>query len=242
MSPDGHNSGLSRRRVLGYAAAGFTGLGTTALADESTHRQSDPDGHIITFPECDKAIVEGDWALIFYTGIEYLKSGPQGFRDTQGTAKDGITVLDDSGKSNPIVIRDVRLHYKKNPDPDLATGYVYFRENPNLKQCKKNMSGNSSLNSHHIVVFGGGGQTRHQYSFTVEGTISPSGSAGGAPIADKHVGFNGGSGKYADEITNNGQTAKGWVAGGGDAYDFTGDIKQSSWDGATVYLDGNQIN
>ncbi|WP_266078491.1 hypothetical protein [Haladaptatus caseinilyticus] len=71
--------------------------------------------------------------------------------------------------------------------------------------------------TNHIIIYGGGSRNVIQYAFSVSGQLEKSGEAGGAPISDSHVGVN-----DEDTISRDGTHASGAVAGGGDAYWFTG--------------------
>ncbi|WP_227353649.1 hypothetical protein [Haladaptatus salinisoli] len=87
----------------------------------------------------------------------------------------------------------------------------------------------------HLVVFGGSPRNVVQYRFAVSGKVRKSGRSGGAPIADRHV-------TKDDEDTITGKRVRGAVAGGGDAYRFSGELRRFRMDGdATVYLNGREI-
>jgi hypothetical protein len=87
----------------------------------------------------------------------------------------------------------------------------------------------------HLVVFGGGPQNVVRYRFAVSGQIRKSRENGGAPIANRHVTID-------DEDHISGKRVRGAVAGGGDAYRFSGELTRFRMDGdATVYLNGRHI-
>lgn len=110
------------------------------------------------------------------------------------------------------------------------------------REYPKGIPGDGTSLPNHIVIFGGGGSNVIYYEFSVSGEIEPSSESGGAPIADRYVSFNDDTpGREGDRIS--GQTARGAVAGGGDAYRFSGDIVSFEIDGgAQVYLNGEQVN
>ncbi|WP_435155132.1 hypothetical protein [Haladaptatus sp. DFWS20] len=71
--------------------------------------------------------------------------------------------------------------------------------------------------ANHIIIYGGGSRNVIEYAFSVSGRLEKSGESGGAPISDSHVGVN-----DEDTISRDGTHASGAIAGGGDAYWFTG--------------------
>lgn len=232
MPTDDSSPRISRRHVLGYATAGLTGTSVTALArDGPREAQSDPDGNVITFPDCRTAVVEGDqWEMI--RAFEVRGSDDDTTRDTRPDG-DGVTRLSVSDGVEGYIDRvqcftEVREEY-----------FVAFeRENPDADRCTDSLRSSADR---HVVIFGGGGGDRREYRFTAAGEITPSDSARGAPIEDEHVSFNT-AGEYRDSISDDGRTARGWVAGGGDAYDFTGEILESEWGDCRVYVDGDRRN
>ncbi|WP_458205902.1 hypothetical protein [Haladaptatus sp. NG-SE-30] len=88
--------------------------------------------------------------------------------------------------------------------------------------------------SNHIVIFGGSPQNVVHYQFAVSRKVRKSGENGGAPIASRHVTID-------DEDSISGKRVRGAIAGGGDAYRFSGELSQFRIDGdATVYLNGQK--
>ncbi|USZ67350.1 hypothetical protein NGM10_11475 [Halorussus salilacus] len=85
-----------------------------------------------------------------------------------------------------------------------------------------------------VVIFGGGGSSRISYELAVSGRIEKDDSAGDAPIADRYVSVD-------SEDAISGSTASGVVAGGGDAYLFSGSVREFTADGnAQVYVNGQR--
>ncbi len=104
-----------------------------------------------------------------------------------------------------------------------------------------NATGGHTIN--HIVIFGGSPETVIEYEFTVSGRLRKSGSGDGAPIANRFVTVDG-----EDQVSNRGQSASGAIAGGGDAYRFTGRITRfrvslsaKRQNEAKVYLNGRRV-
>ncbi len=102
---------------------------------------------------------------------------------------------------------------------------------------------NENGTTSHIVIFGGSPDTVIEYGLTVSGRLRKSGHSGGAPIADRYVTVDG-----EDRISNRGQHASGAIAGGGDAYRFTGRITRfrvslssARQNEVSVYLDGRRV-
>lgn len=89
---------------------------------------------------------------------------------------------------------------------------------------------------HHLVVFGGSKGNRMGYEFGVSGEVRKSGLSGDAPIEDQYV-------TVDDTDVISGSNVSGRIAGGGDAYRFSGELRTFEADGdLTVYLDGEEID
>ncbi len=95
----------------------------------------------------------------------------------------------------------------------------------------------------HLVIFGGSPKAVIEYEFSVSGRLRKSGSGDGAPIADRFVTIDG-----EDRISNRGQHASGAIAGGGDAYRFTGRITRfrvslsaKRRNEVKIYLNGHRV-
>lgn len=85
-----------------------------------------------------------------------------------------------------------------------------------------------------VVIFGGGGSNRISYELAVSGRIEKDDGAGDAPIADRYVSVD-------SEDAISGSTASGVVAGGGDAYRFSGSVREFTAEGnAQVYVNGQR--
>ena len=108
----------------------------------------------------------------------------------------------------------------------------YSAENPYAGMWNLETGGETLPN--HVVVFGGGGGTEIDYEFTVSGRIDKNGNSGDAPIADQYV-------TVDHEDTISGSTVRGTVAGGGDAYRFSGELTNLELSGdARVYVNGER--
>ncbi|GAA0227464.1 hypothetical protein [Haladaptatus pallidirubidus] len=101
----------------------------------------------------------------------------------------------------------------------------------------------SGQGTNHIVVFGGGPRNPIEYRITVSGRLERSNESGGAPIPDRHVTIDG-----EDTISGDGTNASGAIAGGGDAYEFTGRIVRfrvslsaNRVNDVSVYLNGRRV-
>jgi hypothetical protein len=99
--------------------------------------------------------------------------------------------------------------------------------------------------THHLLVFGGSPSDPVRYAFGVEGRVEKTGSAGPAPVADHRV-----SADPDDHVRDGDGSAwvEGGVAGGADAYEFTGDLRRfaasvtaDTTDRVRVYLDGERV-
>ena len=104
-----------------------------------------------------------------------------------------------------------------------------------------NAKGSHTIN--HIVIFGGSPETVIEYEFTVSGRLRKSGSGDGAPIEDRFVTLDG-----EDHRSNRGRSASGAIAGGGDAYRFTGRITRfrgslsaKRQNEVKIYLNGRRV-
>ncbi|WP_144239995.1 hypothetical protein [Haladaptatus cibarius] len=97
--------------------------------------------------------------------------------------------------------------------------------------------------TNHIVVFGGSPRNVIEYGLTVSGRLEKSDESGGAPIGDRHVTID-----DEDTISRGGTHASGAIAGGGDAYRFTGRITRfrvslsaSRTNDVSVFLNGRRV-
>ncbi len=124
-----------------------------------------------------------------------------------------------------------------------TTGFVVA--GPRFEGTIQNMNdaptdGESSEN--HIVISGGGPKRRIEYEFTVSGHLQRSGRSADAPVPDSAVTVDG-----EDTISDGGRRASGAVAGGADAYRFSGRIVRfrlattaAREDEVRVFLNGNR--
>lgn len=88
--------------------------------------------------------------------------------------------------------------------------------------------------SRHLVVYGGSADNVINYEVAVSGELAKSESGGDAPIADEHIHID-------DDDVIEGSTVTGNIAGGGDAYRFSGEVTNIEADGdANVYVDGER--
>ncbi|WP_433629639.1 hypothetical protein [Halomicrococcus sp. NG-SE-24] len=183
----------------------------------------------ITFLDCDRARVTGSFQSVrMHTS----------FWDDAGL---GTNFLFDGPISGTTTIHPVAAH---DPYPfAIDTLSVDTRELQTPGQPAKFTADNPYAGPwcaeqlpNHIVVFGGSPQNVIRYQFTASGHVRKSGSSGGAPIADQHVTID-------NEDSISGGRVRGAIAGGGDAYQFSGELTQMQVDGdATVYLNGQQID
>ncbi|SIR30758.1 hypothetical protein SAMN05421858_2191 [Haladaptatus litoreus] len=101
----------------------------------------------------------------------------------------------------------------------------------------------SGQQTNHIVVFGGSPRNVIEYAVTVSGRLEKSEESGGAPISGRHVTVD-----DEDTISRDGTHASGAIAGGGDAYRFTGRIVRfrvsssaSRTNDVSVFLNGRRV-
>ncbi|WP_423744190.1 hypothetical protein V5735_14650 (plasmid) [Haladaptatus sp. SPP-AMP-3] len=136
--------------------------------------------------------------------------------------------------SYPFAIDSVSLDARKLETPGQPA--TFTADNPYAGPwCRETGAPNGKL-PNHLVIFGGAPGNVVRYRFTVSGRLQKRGRSDGAPIADRYVTID-----REDELS--GKRARGAVAGGGDAYRFSGDITAFEIDGdATVYLNGRRVN
>ncbi|RBI60031.1 hypothetical protein DMJ13_20320 [halophilic archaeon] len=183
----------------------------------------------ITFLDCDRARVTGAFQSVrMHTS----------FWDDSGL---GTNILFDGPISGTTTIHPVAAH---DPYPfAIDTLSVDTQELQTPGQPAKFTADNPYAGpwcaeqlSNHVVVFGGNPQNVIRYQFSVGGHVRKTGTSGGAPIADRHVTID-------NEDSIAGGRVRGAVAGGGDAYRFSGELTRMQVDGdAAVYLNGQQID
>ncbi len=183
----------------------------------------------IEFVDCDTARVTGDFRSVrMHTS----------FWDESGL---GTNILFDGPVSGTTTIHPASAH---DPYPfAIDTVSVDTRELQTPGQPAKFTADNPFAGPwceeqglpNHVVIFGGSPRNVVSYRFTVSGRVRKSGENGGAPIANRHVTID-------DDDTISGKRVRGGVAGGGDAYRFSGELARFRMDGdATVYLNGERI-
>ncbi|WP_231185256.1 hypothetical protein [Haladaptatus sp. DYF46] len=151
-------------------------------------------------------------------------------------AVSGTTVLHPTAEHDPypFAIDSVSLDTRKLKTPGQPAKFTAV--NPYAGPWCREGGAPSGTLPNHLVIFGGSPGTVIRYEFAVSGQLAKSGDADGAPIADRYVTVD-----SEDELSGN--RARGAVAGGGDAYRFSGDLTAFEIDGgATVYLNGRRVN
>ncbi|MFH5800005.1 hypothetical protein [Haladaptatus sp. CMAA 1911] len=151
-------------------------------------------------------------------------------------AVSGTTVLHPTAEHDPypFAIDSVSLDTRKLKTPGQPAKFTAV--NPYAGPWCREGGAPSGTLPNHLVIFGGSPGTVIRYEFAVSGRLTKSGDADGAPIADRYVTVD-----EEDELSGN--RARGAVAGGGDAYRFSGDLTAFEIDGgATVYLNGRRVN
>lgn len=97
----------------------------------------------------------------------------------------------------------------------------------------------------HLLVFGGSPSQPVRYAFGVEGQVEKTDSAGPAPVEDHRV-----SADPDDHVRGGDDSSwvEGGVAGGADAFEFTGDLRRfaasvtaDTTDRVRIYLDGERV-
>ena len=98
----------------------------------------------------------------------------------------------------------------------------------------------------HLVITGGSPDDPVEYQFVVTGDVRRSGRGGHAPVADRHVTVD-----HGDSVSDGERrgVASGTVAGGADAYSFTGritrfriELTRRSLDAVRIFLDGRRVS
>jgi len=88
----------------------------------------------------------------------------------------------------------------------------------------------------HVLFRGGGPENVLDYRIEVTGELEPTGSGGPSPVPDERVSVD------DSAISADGTVVEGGVAGGADAFTFTGEVVSLEADeGVTVYLDGEKV-
>ena len=170
--------------------------------------------------------VEGDWGEVRgYTTTMY-SDGIGTDHSTWGAVDGPATLRPTWNEGIPYALDTVTLH-----EDDSFSGTAYRAENPYAGEWNLETGGEHLPN--HVVVFGGGGGNVIEYSFEVTGEIEKNGNGGDAPIADVFVTHD-----YDDRIE--GSSVSGTVAGGGDAYRFSGELRNLAANGARVYVNGER--
>lgn len=225
----------TRRQVIEYTAAGVSGMGIVQIGNQH-QQQDDHEG------ACDNRFV-----IFGGSGGNVI--------DYRFTVDGDVTP---SGGSGGAPIDDQYVHFNGQHGDYITEntvygavagggdGYRFSGEVTNIEadgNARVYVNGQQmqpkivdDLKPNHIVIFGGSGDNVINYEFTVDGVVRPSQTSGDAPIRDGAVSFN-------DEDTVSGRTVSGAIAGGGDAYRFSGEITEFETDGdATVYLNGEEID
>jgi hypothetical protein len=151
-------------------------------------------------------------------------------------AVSGSTVLHPTAAHDPypFAIDSVSLDTRKLGTPGQPAKFT--ADNPYAGPWCREAGAPGGKLPNHLVIFGGSPANVVHYEFAVSGRLAKSGDADGAPIADRYVTIDG-------EDVLSGNRARGAIAGGGDAYRFSGDLTASEIDGdATVYLNGRRVN
>jgi hypothetical protein len=151
-------------------------------------------------------------------------------------AVSGTTVLHPAAEHDPypFAIDTVSLDTRKLGTPGQPAKFT--ADNPYAGPWCREAGASDGKLPNHLVIFGGSPGTVVRYEFAVSGRVAKSGDADGAPIADRYVTVNG-------EDVLSGNRVRGAVAGGGDAYRYSGDLTAFEIDGdATVYLNGRRVN
>lgn len=170
--------------------------------------------------------VGGDWGNVWGNTYTMYSDGIGTDHSAWGGV-DGPTTLEATWNEGvPYSLNSVSLY-----ETEEISNAVYGARNPYAGLWNLETGGETLPN--HVVVFGGGGGTSIEYSFEVSGDIEKNGSGGNAPIADQYVTHD-----YDDRI--DGSAVAGSVAGGGDAYRFSGEISNLQANGARVYVNGQR--
>ncbi len=184
----------------------------------------------IKFVNCDTARVTGNFQSVRMHTSFWDESG-LGTNVLFDGAVEGTTTLNPvaAHDSFPFAIDTVSVDTRELQTPGQPAKFT--ADNPYAGPwCEERGLPN------HVVVVGGSPQNVVHYQFAVSGKVRKSGENGGAPIANRHVTID-------DEDTISGRRVRGAVAGGGDAYRFSGELTQFRMNGdATVYLNGKQKN
>jgi hypothetical protein len=188
------------------------------------------DGTPVEFHDCNTAVVTGDFegvqlGVSFWTesglGTSVLFPGP-----VSGTT----TLHPDQFAPDPFAVDSVRL----DPDPIETPGAPaqFSAANPFAGPwCEDE----ASQYPNHLVVAGGSPENVVEYGFAVTGSAKKADSAGDAPVPESAVTVD------TEDLIEDGRVG-GAVAGGADAYRFSGRIAAFRLDGsAAVFLNGERV-
>ncbi|WP_440007541.1 hypothetical protein [Halomicrococcus sp. SG-WS-1] len=195
------------------------------LGDDSTA------GTPVEFLDCNTAVVTGDFEGVQLNVSFWAESGLGTSVLFPGPVS-GVTTLHpaDQFAPDPFAIDSVRL----DPDPIETPGAPaqFSAANPFAGpwcEDEENQFPN------HLVVAGGSPENVVEYGFAVTGSARKTDSAGDAPVPESAVTVD-----TEDRIANG--RVGGAVAGGADAYRFSGAIAAFRVDGsAAVFLNGERV-
>ncbi|WP_158055553.1 hypothetical protein [Halorussus halophilus] len=188
--------------------------------------RSPPAGTPVEFVDSRTVHIEGDWGSTRGFTTTMYRDGIGTDHSGWGAVDGPVTLQPTWNEGIPYSLNSVALYETED-----SVEPAYSPANPYAGAWNLETGGADLPN--HVVVFGGGGGNVIEYSFEVSGDIEKNGSGGDAPIADQYVTHD-----FDDRI--DGSSVSGTVAGGGDAYRFSGELSNLQANGARVYVNGER--